>query len=152
MRKKGGITYETGTAFEDDTAFTWRSACRDSRGVYQLYVRGKEVIFMNGNVLAKAVERPEDIIPLCEEYRKLSEQIDRLSQTRDIIGDRIKSVLKDNETGFAGDYKVSWKNVSSARFDSTRFRTENPLLYSKYVTNSQYRRFSISREVRYGYE
>ena len=91
-----------------------------------------------------AVKLPEELVSECEEYSRLSNEIDRLTSAKDAVCNRIKNVLKENETGFAGKYKISWKQVVSSKFNTTKFKADNPELYSKYLTNSQYRRFSLS--------
>ena len=96
--------------------------------------------FSNG----QTIELPEDIVPDCEEYSRLSDEISKLTAAKDAICNRIKSVMQNNETGVAGKYKISWKQVISSGFDKTRLKADNPELYKKYVTHSQYRRFSMS--------
>ena len=91
-----------------------------------------------------AVKLPEELVSECEEYHRLSNEIDKLTSAKDAVCNRIKNVLKENETGFAGKYKISWKQVVSAKFNTTKFKADNPELYKKYVTHSQYRRFSMS--------
>lgn len=106
--------------------------------------------YLNGkysNVNGNTVKLSEDIIPECEEYNRLSSQIDELNTERDAVCNRIKNVLKDNEFGLAGKYKISWKNVNSSGFDKSRFKADNPELYNQYITHSQYRRFSVSQAV-----
>ncbi|WP_242940245.1 YqaJ viral recombinase family protein [Ruminococcus albus] len=92
----------------------------------------------------ESVELPEDTVFICEEYEDISEQIEALSAEKDALGNRLKAMLKNNETGLAGKYRVSWKTVNSSRFDSTRFKAENPELYGKFVKQSSSRRFGIS--------
>ena len=91
-----------------------------------------------------AVKLPEELISECEEYNRLADEIDRLTSAKDAVCNRIKNVLKENETGFAGKYKISWKQVVSSKFNTTKFKADNPELYSRYLTSSQYRRFSLS--------
>ena len=96
--------------------------------------------FSNG----QTIELPEDIVPDCEEYSRLSDEISKLTAAKDAICNRIKSVMQNNETGLVGKYKISWKQVISSGFDKTRLKADNPELYKKYVTHSQYRRLSMS--------
>ena len=91
-----------------------------------------------------AVKLPEELISECEEYNRLADEIAKLTSAKDAVCNRIKNVLKENETGFAGKYKISWKQVVSAKFNTTKFKADNPELYIKYLTSSQYRRFSLS--------
>ena len=96
--------------------------------------------FSNGQTIAL----PEDVITDCEEYSRLSDEISKLTAAKDAICNRLKSLLGNNETGVAGKYKISWKQVISSGFDKTRLKADDPELYQKYVTHSQYRRFSMS--------
>ena len=96
--------------------------------------------FSNG----QTIELPEEIVSDCEEYGRLSDEISKLTAAKDSICNRIKSLMQNNETGLAGKYKISWKQVISSGFDKTRLKADNPELYKKYVTHSQYRRFSMS--------
>ena len=68
----------------------------------------------------------------------------RLTTAKDTICNRIKKLMQNNETGLVGKYKISWKQVMSSGFDKARLKADNPELYQKYVTHSQYRRFSMS--------
>lgn len=94
----------------------------------------------------KTVILPSEIILMCEKYSLISDSIDKLSTEKEMVCNRIKSSLKENEIGVAGDYKISWKQINSTRFNQTKFKAENPELYSKYVMQSCYRRFNISQE------
>ena len=96
--------------------------------------------FSNGQTIALL----EDVITDCEEYGRLSDEISKLTAAKDAICNRLKSLLGNNETGVAGKYKISWKQVISSGFDKTRLKADDPELYQKYVTHSQYRRFSMS--------
>ena len=98
--------------------------------------------FAHSNGLA--VSLPDDLLSVCEEYNRLSGQIDELTAARDCAANRMKHSLGENEIGLVGGYRISWKQVSSIRFDSTRFKHDNPELYDRYATRSQYRKFSVS--------
>ena len=87
---------------------------------------------------------PEELVSECEEYNRISNEISRLTTAKDAICNRIKNILKENETGISGKYKISWKQVVTSGFDKIKFKADNPELYEQYVTKSQYRRFSLS--------
>ena len=95
----------------------------------------------------QTVELPVDVISVCEEYDRLVEQIDELTTAKDKASNQIKSMLQNNEIGTAGSYQISWKQVNSTRFDKTKFRSDNPEMYDKYLSHSHYRRFSIQKAV-----
>lgn len=93
---------------------------------------------------AQTIDLPKEVISICEEYNSISDEIETLSVKKDTLSNHIKSLLQNNEVGVAGKFRVSWKQVNSARFDSSRFKAENPELYGKYVKHSSYRRFGIT--------
>ena len=57
--------------------------------------------------------------------------------------DAIKAVMGDEETLFAGAFKVTWTPYTSSRFDSARFRKEHAELAAIYMKQTTTRRFSI---------
>ena len=58
--------------------------------------------------------------------------------------DEIKQIMGDEETLFAGAFKVSWKPYISSRFDSVRFKKEHAELAAAYTKQTTARRFSIN--------
>lgn len=80
------------------------------------------------------------------ELRELRRMSDELSAEIEAIQDAIKNHMSaanvDTLTG--NDYKITWKNVTSARFDSTAFKRENPELSARYTKNTTTRRFIIA--------
>ena len=92
----------------------------------------------------QAISLPDDLLSVCEEYNRLAEQIDELTVAKDCAANRMKHSLGENEVGLVGGYRISWKQVNSTRFDSTRFKREYPELYDRYATSSIYRKFNVS--------
>ena len=80
------------------------------------------------------------------ELRELRRMSDELSAEIEAIQDAIKNHMDaanvDTLTGT--DYKITWKNVTSARFDTTAFKRENPELSARYTKNTTTRRFIIA--------
>ena len=80
------------------------------------------------------------------ELRELRRMSDELSAEIEAIQDAIKNHMDaanvDTLTG--NDYKITWKNVTSARFDTTAFKRENPELSARYTKNTTTRRFIIA--------
>jgi len=94
--------------------------------------------------------KSKDIVPLPEEALGLIRQYeDALSAENQAVlkkeeaANRLKDLLGGNQYGSAGGRLVAWMNVSSERFDSKALKSEQPEIYSKYVTTSRFRRFSI---------
>ena len=71
-------------------------------------------------------------------------EIDRLQAEADAIKEDIKTDMGDAEHVVGDDFKISWVNIMSQRFDTKRFQADHDLLYRKYVVPSVYRRFSYS--------
>ena len=57
--------------------------------------------------------------------------------------DDIKAVMGDEETLFAGAFKVSWTPYTSSRFDSSRFKKDHAELAAAYTKTTTIRRFSV---------
>lgn len=94
--------------------------------------------------------KSKDIVPLPEEALGFIRQYeDALSAENEAVlkkeeaVNHLKDLLGDNQYGSAGGRLVAWTNVSSERFDAKTFKAEQPEIYSKYVANSNYRRFTI---------
>lgn len=100
------------------------------------------------NTNGQTIELPVEVSKVCDEYSKLTRQIEELTAAKDIAVNKIKNLLKENETGMTDGYIVSWKPVNSSKFDKTKFKSDNPKLYDKYVSRTSYRRFSISKAVK----
>ncbi|MGN0594164.1 MAG: YqaJ viral recombinase family protein [Hominimerdicola sp.] len=98
----------------------------------------------------KTINLPENMLSVCHEYDRLSEQIEKLKKQKDAVVNQIKNCMKEAEIGLIGSYTVSWKQINSISFDKNKFKSDNPVLYGKYVSDSHYRRFSISSEESHG--
>lgn len=56
---------------------------------------------------------------------------------------QIKDVMGDAVYAYSNHANITWKESVSKRFDTTRFKKENPDIYEKYVKESKTRRFLI---------
>lgn len=59
------------------------------------------------------------------------------------IENRIKGEMETYERALVGDNTITWKSFTTNRFDSKRFKVEQPELYEKYINESVSRRFSV---------
>ena len=57
---------------------------------------------------------------------------------------QLKSFLKENETGYIEDRKVSWKQIQTTKFDRKRLEKEQPDLYREYTDKGSYRKLSVA--------
>ena len=60
------------------------------------------------------------------------------------VEDEIKNVMGDEETLFAGAFKVSWKNFISSRVDTTALKKAMPEIAAQFTKQTTARRFSIN--------
>ena len=79
-----------------------------------------------------------------KELRELQSLIDEAQEEAETIKDIIKSHMGDTEVLRAGEYKVTWKPVTSARFDSTAFKLTHAELYRQYTKQTITRRFCVA--------
>ncbi len=72
--------------------------------------------------------------------------IAELEAEAEALTDKIKAAMIDQGTEvLQGDgWKASWKNVSSSRFDSKRFKADYADLYDQYSKTTTTTRFTLS--------
>jgi len=78
------------------------------------------------------------------ELRSLQALIEEAQAEAEAIKDTLKAHMGDTEEIRAGEYKVTWKPVTSARFDTTAFKSTHAELYSQYTRQSTTRRFQVA--------
>lgn len=76
-----------------------------------------------------------------QELKRMREELDAEIAT---LEDAIKSSMGDSEQIIAGGYKITWKAITSSRFDSSAFKKANPDLAAQYTKTSTVKRFSIA--------
>ena len=92
----------------------------------------------------EAVLLPEEVIPICEEYERLSEELKELERERNAAANRLKNYLKEAETGTAGGRTISWKQIHKSTVDTKKLKEEQPEVYNNYLTQSSYRRLLVA--------
>ena len=81
--------------------------------------------------------------PKVRELLELKRMKEQLEQEITAAEDEIKSIMGDEETLFAGAFKVTWTPYTSSRFDSTRFKKDHAELAAAYTKTTTTRRFSV---------
>lgn len=80
------------------------------------------------------------------ELRELRRLADDLQAEIDAIQDAIKEHMTaanvDTLTG--PDFKITWKPVTSTRFDTTAFKRDNPGIAAAYTKTTTTRRFTLA--------
>lgn len=76
-------------------------------------------------------------------HQELVEVMDRMDTEKKQIEQELKMYLGAAEEADGEGFRVSWKNVSSRRFDSTRLKNDDPETYLKYTKETSSRRLTI---------
>ena len=78
------------------------------------------------------------------ELKELKAMQEELAAEISAIEDEIKAAMGDQEQVIAGGYKITWKAVTSSRFDSSAFKKAMPELAAQFTKTTTIRRFSIN--------
>lgn len=83
---------------------------------------------------------------MVNELRELRRMADELNAEIETIQDKIKAEMtaRNVETLAGADYKITWKQIVSTRFDSKAFKSAMPDLYGRYCKESISRRFVLA--------
>ena len=80
------------------------------------------------------------------ELRELRRMADELAAEIEAAQDAIKAHMTamDTDTLTGVDYKITWKSVTSSRFDSTAFKKAMPELAERFTKSTASRRFVVA--------
>ena len=78
------------------------------------------------------------------ELRQIQALIDEAQTEAEAIKDAIKAAMGDSETIQAGEYKVTWKPVSSTRLDAAALRKALPDVAERFTRTTTVRRFVVA--------
>ena len=78
------------------------------------------------------------------ELRQLQSLIDEATAEAEAIKDAIKAAMGDSEEMRAGEYKITWKPVTSSRLDSKALRAAAPELVERFTRTTTTRRFCVA--------
>jgi putative phage-type endonuclease len=147
--------------------FVYKEVARDDELINLIVTKEKD--FWENNILKRvppkldgsdAAERylkerfkessPGTVVNLKSEYKgKIKDYIEIKNTIKSLelqakeIENNIKLEMGEAEIGYAPDYEINWKSITSNRFDSKRFKAEYPELFKQYLNTSSYRKFNI---------
>ena len=78
------------------------------------------------------------------ELRELQALIDEAAAEAEAIKDILKSAMGDSETVQAGEYKITYKSVTSSRIDTTALKKAMPDVAEAFTKASTTRRFQVA--------
>ena len=78
------------------------------------------------------------------ELRQLQTLIEEAEQEAEAIRDAIKAHMGDSEELRAGEYKVTWKPVTSSRLDGKALKAALPDVAAQFTKSTTCRRFCVA--------
>lgn len=85
-----------------------------------------------------------ELIAKIHELRELQTLIEEAAAEAETIKDSIKSIMGGQEELRVGEYKVTWKSVTSQKLDSAAFKKAMPDTYSAFTREATSRRFCVA--------
>ena len=78
------------------------------------------------------------------ELRQLQALIEEAQTEAEAIKDAIKAAMGDSETVQAGEYKITWKPVTSIRIDTRALKEALPDVAERFKKETTVRRFTVA--------
>ena len=78
------------------------------------------------------------------ELRQFQALIEEAQAEAEAIKDAIKAAMGDSESVQAGEYRITWKAVTSSRIDTSALRKALPDVAERFTKETVTRRFVIS--------
>ncbi len=78
------------------------------------------------------------------QLRELQALIEEAQSEAEAIKDELKAYMGDSEELRAGEYKVTWKTVTSARIDTRALTKALPDVAAAFTRTSTVRRFAVA--------
>ena len=78
------------------------------------------------------------------ELRQLQALIDEAQAEAEALKDAIKAAMGDSESIQAGEYKITWKAVTSSRIDTAALKKALPAVAERFTTETTIRRFTVA--------
>lgn len=78
------------------------------------------------------------------ELRQLQQLIEEATAEAEAIKDQIKAHIGEAEELRAGEYKITWKSVTSTRLDGKALKAAAPELVERFTRTTTTRRFCVA--------
>ena len=80
----------------------------------------------------------------CRELRQLQALVEEAQAEAETIKDAIKAHMGEHDTAYAGEYKITWKPVTSSRIDTAALKKAMPDVVQAFTRETTTRRFVIA--------
>lgn len=78
------------------------------------------------------------------ELRQLQSLIEEAQAEAEAIKDQIKAHMGESEELRAGEYRITWKPITSSRLDSKALKAAAPELVERFTKTTTARRFCVA--------
>ena len=78
------------------------------------------------------------------ELRQLQNLIEEAQAEVEALKDAIKAAMGDSESIQAGEYKITWKAVTSSRIDTAALKKALPDVAERFTKETTVRRFTVA--------
>ena len=78
------------------------------------------------------------------ELRQLQNLIEEAQAEAEALKDAIKAAMGDSESIQAGEYKITWKAVTSSRIDTAALKKALPDVAERFTKETTVRRFTVA--------
>lgn len=78
------------------------------------------------------------------ELRQLQALIEEAQAEAEAIKDALKAALGDQEAIQAGEYKITYRPITTARIDTAALKKALPDVAERFTTKTTFRRFSVA--------
>jgi predicted phage-related endonuclease len=78
------------------------------------------------------------------ELRQLQALIDEAQSEAEAIKDSLKAAMGDSEEVRAGEYRITWKTVTTSRIDTTALKKALPDVAEQFSKTTTTRRFCVA--------
>ena len=78
------------------------------------------------------------------ELRQLQSLIEEVQAEAEALKDAIKAAMGDSDSIQAGEYKITWKAVTSSRIDTTALKKALPDVAERFTKETTVRRFTVA--------
>ena len=85
-----------------------------------------------------------DMEAKARELRQLQALIDEAQAEAEALKDAIKAAMGDSESIQAGEYKITWKAVTSSRIDTAALKKALPDVAERFTKETTVRRFTVA--------
>ena len=85
-----------------------------------------------------------EIEAIARELRQLQALIEEAQAEAEAIKDALKAAMGDSESIQAGEYRITWKAVTSSRIDTTALKKAMPDVAERFTKETTSRRFCVA--------